>query len=74
MSWRVAPRSGSRRGIGRDTRDRILHLKDPFFSALDRASVDPTDAHLEQLRAATDELMRALARILIETRDQNGLC
>lgn len=75
MGRRITPKNASRSGIDPAARDRIWQLKDPFFDALDRAIDDPTDDHRAELRIATDELMRALARILIEIRDEeNGRC
>jgi hypothetical protein len=72
MGRRITPKNISRSGIDPETRDRIRQLKDPFFEALDRAIDEPTDDHHAELRIATDELMRALARILIEIREEDG--
>ena len=41
-------------------------------SKLDAAVADPTNENLEELRASTDKLMRALGRILIEIARQQS--
>ena len=47
-------------------RDRVVEHIDPFVDALDEAVANPSDEALEDLRQAADELMRAIARVMIE--------
>ena len=47
-------------------RDRVMEHVDQFVDALDEAAANASAEALEDLRAAADELMRAIARVMIE--------
>jgi hypothetical protein len=52
--------------VSESTRDRVKAGMAAFASALDAAMADPTPEALNKLREATDRLMRAAGRVLIE--------
>ena len=64
--------SRDRRGIDPTLRERVIHQITIVTDALDAAGANPTDAALDQLREATDKLMRALGRVLIEIERQRS--
>jgi hypothetical protein len=47
-------------------RERIVGRIEPFVDALDAAIVNPEPETIEDLREAADELMRAIARVVLE--------
>ena len=59
-------------GIYPTLRDRVMENIRAVADALDAAVANPDDAALDALRAATDELMRALGRVLIEIEHQRS--
>lgn len=48
-------------------RDRIVQDAEALTDALDQAVANPAPATLDRLREAADQLMRATARVLLET-------
>jgi hypothetical protein len=60
-----------RRGIAPDLRDRVMESIPILTDALAAATSNPTETALDALRAAADELMRALGRVLIEIERQH---
>jgi hypothetical protein len=60
------------RGIDPALRERVMEEIPVLEDALDAAVANPTDDRLDQLRAATDLLMRALGRVLIEIERQRN--
>jgi hypothetical protein len=68
----VAGDIDDRRGIDRELRQRVREESAIVTNALDAAVADPTKENLEELRASTDKLMRALGRILIEIARQQS--
>jgi hypothetical protein len=60
------------RGIDPTVRDRLMEQIPVVTDALDAAIANPTDDHLDKLREATDKLMRALGRILLEVERQRS--
>jgi hypothetical protein len=63
---------GGSRGIDPKVRDRVMEQIPVVTDALDAAIADPTDDALNDLRDATDELMRALGRVLLEVERQRS--
>jgi hypothetical protein len=47
-------------------RERVVGHIAPFVDALDEAVVNPESGTIEDLQKAADELMRAIARVLLE--------
>jgi hypothetical protein len=47
-------------------RDRVMEQIPVVTDALDAAIANPTEDVLDELREATDKLMRALGRVLLE--------
>jgi len=47
-------------------RDRIMQRIGPLVDALDEGIADPTPERMTKLREASDELMRALARVMLD--------
>lgn len=47
-------------------RERVLGRIEPFVDALDEAVVNPESETIEDLQEAADELMRAIARVVLE--------
>jgi hypothetical protein len=60
------------RGIDPMVRDRIMEQIPVVTDALDAAMANPTDDVLDELREATDKLMRALGRVLLEVERQRS--
>lgn len=60
------------RGVDPTLRDRVMERIPVLEDALDATVANPSDENLDQLREATDELMRALGRVLIEIERQRG--
>jgi hypothetical protein len=58
------------RGIDPTVRDRVMEEIPLVTDALDAAIANPTDDVLDELREATDKLMRALGRVLLEVERQ----
>jgi hypothetical protein len=63
---------GGSRGIDAKVRDRVMQQIPVVTDALDAAIANPTDDVLDDLRDATDELMRALGRVLLEIERQRS--
>ena len=61
------------RGIDPTLRQRVSDGMSVVSDALDAAAADPTDSNLDELHEATDKLMRALGRVLIEIGLQRSL-
>jgi hypothetical protein len=47
-------------------RDRVMEHIEPFVGALDEAVASPSADALEDVRTTADELMRAIAGVMIE--------
>jgi hypothetical protein len=47
-------------------RERIVGRIEPFTDALDEAVVNPEPETIDDLHEAADELMRAIARVMLE--------
>jgi hypothetical protein len=61
------------RGVDPALRQRVLDGMAIASDALDAAVADPSDSNLDELHEATDKLMRALGRVLIEIELQRSL-
>jgi hypothetical protein len=59
-------------GIDPSLRERVMEEIGIFTDALEAASANPTDEALDDLRKASDNLMRAVGRVLIEIAHQRG--
>jgi hypothetical protein len=59
-------------GVDPALRDRVLGQIPIVTEALEAAIANPTDDNLDRLREATDKLMRALSRVLIEVERQRS--
>jgi hypothetical protein len=59
-------------GVDPALRDRVTEQIPIVTDALEAAVANPTDDNLDQLREATDKLMRALSRVLIEVERQRS--
>jgi hypothetical protein len=59
-------------GTGSDpaVRDRVIKQTDALEEALDEADSDPSADALDRLREAADELLRAIAAVMIELGKQ----
>jgi hypothetical protein len=59
-------------GIGLDpaVRERVIAQIDAFEEALDDAATDPSAYAWDRLREAADELMRAVAAVILELGKQ----
>jgi hypothetical protein len=57
-------------GVDPALRDRVMGQIPIVTDALEAAVANPTDDNLNELREATDMLMRALARVLIVVERQ----
>jgi ribosomal protein S20 len=57
-------------GMNDSLRSRVAEAIERFNEALSEAEKDETLYNLEQLAGAADRLMRAVGRILIETKGQ----
>jgi hypothetical protein len=51
-------------------RDRAVRQIELFQDALDEATVNPSPANKEKLREAADEVMRAVAGVMVEVSKQ----
>jgi hypothetical protein len=60
------------RGIDTTVRDRVMEQVPVVTDALDAAIANPTADNLDDLREATDKLMRALGRVLLEVERQRS--
>jgi hypothetical protein len=47
-------------------RERVVGRIEPFVDALDAAVANPKPETIEDLQEAADELMRAIARVMLE--------
>jgi hypothetical protein len=47
-------------------RDRVVRRMEPFVDALDAAVATPEPETIKDLQLAADELMRAIARVMLE--------
>ncbi len=47
-------------------RERVAERVEHFVDALDEAAVNPEPETIEDLQEAADELMRAIARVMLE--------
>ncbi len=61
------PPHEGRGGLDPQLHDRLLNRMAAFGDALDIAAANTTADSVENLRQAADQLMRAVARLLIET-------
>jgi hypothetical protein len=59
-------------GVDPALRDRVMEQIPIVTKALEAAVANPTDDNLNELRKATDKLMRALSRVLIEVERQRN--
>jgi hypothetical protein len=64
--------NGARTGVDQALRDRVTEQIAIVQDALDAAVANPTDSALDELSEATDKLMRALARVLLEVERQRS--
>jgi hypothetical protein len=64
--------NGAPTGLDQALRDRVNEQIGIVEDALDAAVANPTDAALNELAEATDRLMRALARVLLEVERQRS--
>jgi hypothetical protein len=58
--------SDQRAGLDPSLRQRVVGRIEPFVDALDKAVVNPKPETIDDLREAADELMRAIARVMLE--------
>ena len=63
--------AGKRSGVERaaldlSVRERVVGRIAPFVDALDEAVINPEPETIEDLQEAADELMRAIARVILE--------
>jgi hypothetical protein len=63
---------GAPTGVDQALRDRVTEQIAIVQDALDAAVANPTDSALNELSEATDKLMRALARVLLEVERQRS--
>jgi hypothetical protein len=61
------------RGIDPALRQRVIDGMSIVSDTLDAAVANPSDGNLDELHEATDKLMRALGRVLIEIELQRSL-
>jgi hypothetical protein len=64
--------NGAPTGFDQALRDRVIEQIAIVQEALDAAVANPTDPALNELSEATDKLMRALARVLLEVERQRS--
>jgi hypothetical protein len=57
-------------GIDPGVRDRVIQQIDAFNEALDDTDSDPSADAQDRLREAADELMRAIAAVMLELGKQ----
>ena len=58
--------SDQRAGLDASLRQRVVERIEPFVDALDEAVANPKPETIEDLQKAADELMRAIARVMLE--------
>ena len=58
--------NGNGGAIDSTVRDRVMQQIEAFEQALDDAEQNPSSANQDELREAADELMRAVAGVLLE--------
>jgi hypothetical protein len=58
--------SGERAALDLSVRERVVGRIAPFVDALDKAVINPEPETIEDLQEAADELMRAIARVMLE--------
>ena len=58
--------SDQRAALDPSLRERVVGRIEPFVDALDEAVANPEPATIDNLREAADELMRAVARVMLE--------
>jgi hypothetical protein len=71
--WVSGNTDGAPTGVDQALRDRVMEQIAIVQDALDDAVANPTDSGLNELFEATDRLMRALARVLLEIERQRSL-
>jgi hypothetical protein len=65
--------SDQRAGLDASLRQRDVERIEPFVDALDEAVVNLEPETIENLQEAADELMRAIARVMLELRRSSDL-
>jgi hypothetical protein len=65
--------SDQRAGLDPSLRQRVVGRIDSFVDALDKAVVNPKPETVEDLQEAADELMRAIARVMLELGRSSNL-
>jgi hypothetical protein len=60
------PSGDENRSIDPAVRDRVTDLISLFVDALDEAMNNPSPQTADELRKAADDLMRAVARVILE--------
>ena len=55
-----------RAALDLSVRERVVGRIAPFVDALDEAVINPEPETIEDLQEAADELMRAIARVMLE--------
>jgi hypothetical protein len=58
--------SDERLALDPSLRDRVVERVAPFVDALDEAVANPDPETIENLQQAANELMRAIARVMLE--------
>jgi len=58
--------SVERAALDLSVRERVVGRIAPFVDALDEAVINPEPETIEDLQEAADELMRAIARVMLE--------
>jgi hypothetical protein len=59
--------SDERAALDPCVRERVVGRIDPFIDALDECIENPKPETVEDLQKSADELMRAIARVMLET-------
>jgi hypothetical protein len=65
--------SEERAALEPSLRERVVGRIEPFVDALDKAVADPKPETNEDLQKAADELMRAIARVMMVLRLSKSL-
>jgi hypothetical protein len=65
--------SDQRAGLDPSLRKRVVERIEPFVDALDKAVVNLEPETIENLQEAADELMRAIARVMLEVLRSSDL-
>jgi hypothetical protein len=65
--------SDQRAAFDPSLRERVVGRIEPFVDALDAAVVNPEPETIEDLQEAADELMRAIARVILELARSSDL-